>query len=70
MQPRAEWSRQNEGVRSEHVDEATLRRLYATVPTEFVAARNEVVKELRRAKERDEAARSPRSAGRTGRTGR
>jgi hypothetical protein len=33
-----------------------LRQLYATVPTEFVAARNEVVKELRRAKERDDAA--------------
>ena len=38
------------------VDEATLRGLYATVPTEFVAARNALVKELRRAKERDEAA--------------
>jgi hypothetical protein len=38
------------------VDEATLRGLYATVPTEFVAARNAVVKDLRRAKERDEAA--------------
>ena len=38
------------------MDEATLRRLYATVPTDFVAARNAVVKELRRAKERDEAA--------------
>jgi hypothetical protein len=37
------------------VDETMLRRLYATMPTEFVAARNEVVKELRRAKERDEA---------------
>ena len=37
------------------MDEATLRRLYATVPTEFVAARNEVVKELRRAKDRDAA---------------
>ena len=38
------------------MDEATLRGLYATVPTEFVAARNALVKELRRAKERDEAA--------------
>jgi hypothetical protein len=38
------------------VDEATLRRLYATVPTDFVAARNAIVKDLRRAKERDEAA--------------
>jgi hypothetical protein len=38
------------------VDETTLRGLYATVPTEFVAARNALVKELRRAKERDEAA--------------
>ncbi|HEX4981750.1 MAG TPA: hypothetical protein VFV63_08630 [Ilumatobacteraceae bacterium] len=38
------------------MDEATLRRLYTTVPTEFVAARNDVVKELRRAKQRDEAA--------------
>ena len=38
------------------MDEATLRRLYATVPTEFVAARNALVKELRHAKERDEAA--------------
>jgi hypothetical protein len=37
------------------LDETILRRLYATVPSEFVAARNEVVKELRRAKERDEA---------------
>jgi hypothetical protein len=37
------------------VDEATLRRLYATVPTEFVAARNDMVKELRRAKDRDAA---------------
>jgi hypothetical protein len=37
------------------LDEATLRRLYATVPTEFVAVRNAAVKELRRAKERDEA---------------
>jgi hypothetical protein len=33
-----------------------LRQLYATVPTEFVAARKEMVKELRRAKERDDAA--------------
>jgi hypothetical protein len=38
------------------VDEATLQQLYATVPTDFVAARNATVKELRRAKERDEAA--------------
>ena len=38
------------------MDEATLQRLYATVPTDFVAARNAVVKEMRRAKERDEAA--------------
>lgn len=38
------------------VDEGTLRRLYATLPTDFVAARNAEVKELRRAKERDEAA--------------
>ncbi len=38
------------------MDETTLRGLYATVPTEFVAARNALVKELRRAKERDEAA--------------
>lgn len=37
------------------MDETTLRRLYATVPTGFVIARNDVVKELRRAKERDEA---------------
>ncbi len=44
------------GVRSGQVDETTLRGLYATVPTEFVAARNALVKELRRAKERDEAA--------------
>ena len=39
-----------------HVNETTLRGLYATVPTEFVKARNALVKELRRAKERDEAA--------------
>ena len=38
------------------MDEITLRGLYTTVPTEFVAARNALVKELRRAKERDEAA--------------
>jgi hypothetical protein len=59
MQPRAERSRQNGwGCCSGTVgglDEATLRRLYATVPTEFVAARNAVVKDLRRAKARDEA---------------
>ena len=68
-QRRAVWSRQNDSNPRDgpngadrsastvgHVDEATLRRLYATVPTDFVAARNAVVKELRRAKERDEAA--------------
>jgi hypothetical protein len=38
------------------LDQSMLRQLYATVPTEFVAARNAVVKELRRAKERDDAA--------------
>ena len=59
MQPRADRSRQN-GSRElrygRRLDETTLRGLYATVPTEFVAARNALVKELRRAKERDEAA--------------
>ncbi len=38
-----------------NLDESLLRQLYATPPTEFVAARNELVKALRRDKRRDEA---------------
>jgi hypothetical protein len=37
------------------LDESLLRQLYATPPPEFVAARNELVKALRRDKHRDEA---------------
>jgi hypothetical protein len=37
------------------LDESLLRQLYATPPPEFVAARNEAVKALRREKRRDEA---------------
>ena len=37
------------------LDETLLRQLYATPPPEFVAARNELVKALRRDKRRDEA---------------
>ena len=56
MQPRADLKQTESGSTVGQVDETTLRGLYATVPTEFVAARNALVKELRRAKERDEAA--------------
>jgi hypothetical protein len=37
------------------LDETLLRQLYATPPPDFVAARNEVVKSLRRDKRRDDA---------------
>jgi hypothetical protein len=37
------------------LDETLLRQLYATPPPEFVAARNDLVKELRREKRREEA---------------
>jgi hypothetical protein len=37
------------------LDESLLRQLYSTPPPEFVAARNELVKAMRRDKRRDEA---------------
>ena len=37
------------------MDETTLRQLFATPPPEFVAARNELAKALRKEKQRDEA---------------
>ena len=38
------------------VDVSTLRELYTTPPAEFIAARNQLVKERRAAKDRDGAA--------------
>ena len=42
-------------LRSAALDEDAIRQLFTTPPTEFVAARNELVKALRREKRRDEA---------------
>ena len=39
----------------EPVDVSTLRELYTTLPTEFIAARNQLVKDRRAAKDRDTA---------------
>jgi hypothetical protein len=43
-------------VETPPVDVSTLRELYTTPPAQFVAARNELVKERRTAKDRDAAA--------------
>ena len=42
-------------LRSAALDESAIRQLFAAPPTEFVAARNELVKALRREKRREEA---------------
>ena len=42
-------------LRSAALDEDAIRQLFTAPPTEFVAARNELVKALRREKRRDEA---------------
>ncbi len=42
-------------VRSAALDESAIRQLFAAPPTEFVAARNELAKSLRREKRREEA---------------